>query len=167
MRKLFGGIASAAAAALLICCAACQSAGNGDAQRADPAAAKTAASQARLTPEAMGGADWVLRAWTAGDPAPPEPAVTLRFEGGRFAGHSGCNQYTAPVQAGKQPGDITLGPVAGTRMMCPEPAMGVEMRFLRSLGGVRRFSFVAGQLSLSYELEGTAGAMYFERAGAR
>jgi len=121
----------------------------------------------RLTPDVMGGADWVLRAWTAKDAAPPEPAVTLRFEGGRFAGHSGCNRYTAPVEAGKQPGDIALGPVAGTRMMCPEPAMEVEMRFLRNLGGVRRFSFVAGQLALSYELEGSVGAMYFERAATR
>ena len=75
--------------------------------------------QGRLTTEAMAGADWVLRSWTATEPAASEPAVTLVFEGGRFAGHAGCNRYTAGVEAGDQPGDIAVGPIAGTRMMCP------------------------------------------------
>jgi heat shock protein HslJ len=75
--------------------------------------------------------------------------------------------YTAPIEAGKGPGDISLGPVAGTRMMCPDPPMGVETRFLRLLGGVRRFSVAGGQLALSYELDGTVGVMYFDRAAAR
>jgi heat shock protein HslJ len=109
----------------------------------------------------------VLRAWTATEPAASEPAVTLVFEGGRFAGHAGCNRYTAAVEAGDQPGDIAVGPVAGTRMMCPEPAMATETRFLRSLGGAKKFTFVAGQLALTSEQDGTLSVMYFDRAAPR
>ena len=121
----------------------------------------------RLTPDAMAGADWVLRAWTAAEPAAAEPAVTLGFEGGRFAGYAGCNRYTAAVAAGDQPGDIAVGPVAGTRMMCPEPVMATETRFLRSLGGAGKFTFVAGQLALTTEQDGTGSVMFFDRATPR
>ena len=115
----------------------------------------------------MAGTDWALRAWTGTEPAASETAVTLRFEGGRFEGHAGCNRYTAAVEAGDQPGDIAVGPVAGTRMMCPDPVMASETRFLRRLGGARKFTFVAGQLALTTELDGTLSVMFFDRATPR
>jgi heat shock protein HslJ len=115
----------------------------------------------------MAGADWVLRSWTATEPAASEPAVTLVFEGGRFAGHAGCNRYTAGVEAGDQPGDIAVGPIAGTRMMCPEPVMATETRFLHSLGDAGKFTFVGGQLALTSEQDGTFSTMYFDRATPR
>jgi heat shock protein HslJ len=119
----------------------------------------------RLSPDALAGTEWVLRRWAWQEPAPGEPAVTLRFADGRFAGSAGCNSYTASVQAGKQPGDISLGPAAATRKTCPEPTMGIESRFLSALGAVEQFSFRDGRLVLTYRPENKG--LLFERAPAR
>jgi heat shock protein HslJ len=119
----------------------------------------------RLSPDALAGTEWVLRRWAWQEPAPGEPAVTLRFADGRFAGSAGCNSYTAPVQAGKQPGDISVGPAAATRKTCPEPTMGIESRFLSALGAVEQFSFRDGRLVLTYRPENKG--LLFERAPAR
>ena len=117
----------------------------------------------RLTPEALGGADWVLRKWDTYEPAPASPEATLTYTDGHVAGISGCNRYTAAVKAGAAPGDLSIGPAAGTRMMCPDSAMVVEARFLRQLGEVKKFGFLMGQLALSYEHDGAVGTMLFER----
>jgi heat shock protein HslJ len=122
----------------------------------------------RLGPDAIGGGEWVLRAWDVGEPAPDEPAVTLAFRDGRLAGTSGCNRYTAQATAGAAPGDVSLGPAASTRMAClEEPAASVEARYLAQLGAVRRLGFHLGRLALTYEKEGGAlGTMLFDERPA-
>jgi heat shock protein HslJ len=53
-------------------------------------------------------------------------------------------------------------------MMCPEPAMTVETRFLRQLGGVTQMRFMAGQLALPYaNSDQTFGVMLFDRRAAQ
>ena len=117
----------------------------------------------RLTPEVLAGQEWVLRAWKRGEPAPDQPEVTLRYEGGRFAGRSGCNRYSTAVTAGDAPGDVSIAPVAVTRMACAEPQMAVEARFVKQLEAVKKIGFWLGQLALSYPLEGPApGEMLFD-----
>jgi heat shock protein HslJ len=97
------------------------------------------------------------------EPAPTEPQVTLAYQDGRLAGTSGCNRYTAAAKPGASPGDLTVGPAAGTRMACPEPQSAVEARFLKQLGGAKKFGFHLGRLALSYEKDGGAyGTMLFE-----
>lgn len=89
--------------------------------------------------------------------------MTLAYMDGRLAGTSGCNRYTAAAKAGATPGDLTVGPAAGTRMACPELQSAVETRFLKQLGGAKKFSFLLGRLALSYEKDGGAfGTMLFE-----
>ena len=117
----------------------------------------------RLSPQAIAGAEWVLTHWAWDDSAPGMPEVSLSYQGGRFAGQSGCNGYVAPVRAGETPGAISVAPAAGTRMMCPRPEMEVEARFLRQLSRVKKFQFVAGQLALAYDVGGSNGVMLFER----
>lgn len=116
----------------------------------------------RLSLDTIAGTEWVLRAWNLNEPAPAEPSVTLSYADGRFAGRSGCNRYTGPVKSGDMPGDIEVGPLAGTRMACPEPGMSIEARFLRQLGAAKKFGFFLGQLALSYEVEGSFGAMLLD-----
>ncbi len=117
----------------------------------------------RLTLDALGAGEWVLRSWTFGEPAPAEPEVTLGYGDGRLAGAGGCNRYFAGAKAGDMPGDLTLGPAGSTRMACPDPLMQVEDRFLKQLAGVNKFGFMAGQLMLGYQLDGTYGVMLFDR----
>jgi heat shock protein HslJ len=126
------------------------------------------ATTGRLSVEVLAGAEWVLRAWAWDEPAPATPEVTLKLDGGRLAGSAGCNGYFGPVEAGSQPGDVTVGPLGATRKMCPEPAMTVETRFLQQLGGVQRIRFVAGQLALPYtKKDGSFGVMLFDRRAAQ
>jgi len=73
---------------------------------------------------------------------------TANFAGDRIAGFGGCNRYTGQIKE-TSPGGLAIGPIAGTRMACPEPEMQLEDRFLASLGKAVRYSFLAGRLVLS------------------
>jgi heat shock protein HslJ len=72
---------------------------------------------------------------------------TLRIEGEHIAGFGGCNRYMGPIRE-TAPGEVTIGPLAGTMMACPEPEMELEQGFLSILGNVSRYVFIAGQLRL-------------------
>ncbi len=117
----------------------------------------------RLSLSTIAGTEWVLRSWAWDEPAPLEPEVTLVFEDRRLAGNAGCNRYFAAAEAGASPGDVSVGPAGSTRRACPDPIMGVEDRFFRQLGGVRKFGFVTTQLALTYESDGAMGTMLFDR----
>ena len=95
--------------------------------------------------------DWLLSSWDSGDPAPDEPLITLTYTEGAFAGRSGCNSYTGPVETGETPGSIVIGPIISTRMACPEPRMQVESRYLKNLQAATKFGIAAGDLTLTYQ----------------
>jgi heat shock protein HslJ len=113
--------------------------------------------------DSITGAEWVLRAWKRGEPAPSSPAVTLKFENDKFAGRSGCNHYSSVVTAGSTPESLRLGPTISTRIACAEPVMAIEKRFLEQLGTVMKFELSAGELALTYELNGGIEVMLFEK----
>ncbi|MER5171971.1 META domain-containing protein [Thioclava kandeliae] len=70
-----------------------------------------------------------------GSPVPESADVTLlRAETGQIAGRSGCNRYSAPVEA--RAGKLHIGALVGTRMMCPAPQMQIEQAFHTALGRV-------------------------------
>ena len=77
---------------------------------------------------------------------------TLRIDGEHIAGFGGCNRYMGPIRE-KTPGEVAIGPLAGTMMACPEPEMALEQEFLSILGKIGRYDLVAGRLLL----EGTDG----------
>jgi heat shock protein HslJ len=116
----------------------------------------------RLTLDAIGGVEWVLRFWDRDEPASDEPEVTLAFRDGRFEGRGGCNRYfSSPTPGG--PGEVTIGPIGATQMACPAPAMETERRFLNLLGAVSKYGFLAGQLQLTCEKDGARHTMLFDR----
>jgi heat shock protein HslJ len=124
----------------------------------------TTVRPARLSLETLEGGEWILRAWSADEPAPAAPEVTLSFHAGQFVGFAGCNRYFAAAREGRVPGAVSIGPVGSTKMACPEPAMAVENRFLAQLGRVKRFGLLAGQLALLYDAGGTSSVMLFDRS---
>ena len=103
--------------------------------------------------ETLEGTGWLLRAWDRDDPAPDEPLVTLTYSEGNFAGRSGCNSYSGPVEAGELPGEIVIGPIVSTRMACPEPQMQTETRYLKNLQAVTKYGIMVGDLALTYQDE--------------
>jgi len=116
----------------------------------------------KLTPDAMAGTEWVLRSFGAGDDAPALPKITLTYEGGSITGTSACNRYNIPVTAGTQPGSISVGLGIVSNMACIPDAQKLEDKYLKLLRNVTRFTFAAGQLVLSYEVDGKSGDLRFE-----
>ena len=99
-------------------------------------------------PAALEGEAWILtQMLTAGGQTEiVDVSVNASFDGTAISGVSGCNQYNASYEAtGAQ---ISFGPIAGTKMACPEPDGSTEARFLQLLKGVA-----------SYQLSGRAMSM--------
>jgi heat shock protein HslJ len=122
----------------------------------------TTTVKGRLSVTMLAGAEWVLRWWDWDQPAPDSIEVTLNFLSGRIAGKAACNRYTASIEDGEMPGDVTVGHAASTRMACPEPLMNAETRFLRNLAQAKKVGFMATMLSVGYESEGAYKVMLFE-----
>ncbi len=82
----------------------------------------------------------------------PRP-VRVRFERGRVTGSSGCNNvmggYTLDGNR------LTLGPLAGSMMACPEPGMSIENAFKAAFAGTLRYSIKGDRLSLTSEAGAT------------
>jgi heat shock protein HslJ len=104
---------------------------------------------------ALADTAWRLDAFEgdASAPALDDVEVTLEFQqeadgGLRMGGKSGCNRYTAGVTIS---GDaLTFSPIAGTRMMCPDPQMAVEDAYLKALESASRYEEQGDQLVLFY-----------------
>ena len=70
------------------------------------------------------------------------PFITFDLAQGRIWGNSGCNRMMGTFQTDSlQPGSLTFGAVASTRMACPD--MAVENDILKALEAVRSFEGVA------------------------
>ena len=101
------------------------------------------------------------RPQTRQEPTSTEPEITLTYSDGAIHGASGCNRYHAGVTEGEQPGSLSIGPVAGTRMACPTEVMDLENRYLAALEGVTAYRFNAGRLVLSYQQGETHSSLIF------
>jgi heat shock protein HslJ len=66
--------------------------------------------------------------------------TTVIFDGDdRVSGSTGCNQYSGPVNI--KDDHLAFGPMASTKMACPESVMDQEVRFQMAMGHVRSFMF--------------------------
>jgi heat shock protein HslJ len=99
-----------------------------------------------------GGAPIAGKDWRAIDvnglPLAGERLLTLRLDGGRASGNSGCNSFTASYEF--TGGDrLDFGPIASTRMACEPAVMEQETRFLSILDAATSYSrYGSGQLSV-------------------
>ena len=78
---------------------------------------------------------------------------------GRVSGTGGCNRYTGSYTLEND--RLTFGPLAGTKMMCPEAVMGQEDRFHKALADVERVT-IDGDLLL-IEITGSDSPLRFTR----
>jgi heat shock protein HslJ len=96
----------------------------------------------RIPASPLEGTTWQLS--SPGDPAAP---VTVRFVSGRASGFSGCNRFNGGF---KRDGDtLTVGPLAGTMMACPDPRMAAEKAFLDGLSGKHGVAISGARLTLT------------------
>jgi len=108
--------------------------------------------------------EWQLVQLNRNEPLPQSVQVTLQIEGNRIAGKGPCNRYFAGVQAGDSAGEISIGQAGATKMACPAPLMPFEQKYLKLLSGVTRYSFMMGDLALSWQSENEYGTMIFKLA---
>jgi heat shock protein HslJ len=105
-------------------------------------------------PSALEGEDWVLtQMLTAGGQTEiVDVDVSASFDGTTISGVSGCNRYNASYEASV--GEISFGPIGGTKMACPEPQGSTEARFLQLLEGVASFEVSGRSMSMN-DADGT------------
>ncbi|MFA5550914.1 MAG: META domain-containing protein [Trueperaceae bacterium] len=92
--------------------------------------------------------DWVMTSWGTGQAPPIEGAApTITFNEGMISGRTGCNSFFAPASI-LAPGQLELGVVGATLMMCEESLMRQEQRFMAALDGVSGYELIDGDLFL-------------------
>ena len=151
--------------AMSLVAAACAPAEHGDGKPVPLVPALRIAESRSLA--ALAGRQWVLREWRAGERFEGKPVVTLGYSEGRLTGRAGCNRYTADAKPGAVGGDLVVGPIAATRMMCPEPVMAVESRFLDALAAAKRWALLpSGDLALTHGTERGEATLVFSEVRA-
>jgi heat shock protein HslJ len=73
--------------------------------------------------------------------------VNASFDGTTISGVSGCNQYNASYEASGD--EISFGPIAGTKMACPEPQGSTEARFLQLLESIATYEVSGRSMSMN------------------
>jgi heat shock protein HslJ/predicted small lipoprotein YifL len=89
-------------------------------------------------------------------------APLIHFERESVRGFAGCNRFNATVKESK-PGEIAIGPAAGTKMACPPEKMELEARFLEQLAKVTGYGYVAEQLALTWQDGERSGTLLFRK----
>jgi heat shock protein HslJ/uncharacterized membrane protein len=85
--------------------------------------------------------------WQLTSPGGTADALTVRFVDGRASGFSGCNRFNGGFK--RDGATLTVGPLAGTMMACPEPRMAIEKGFLDGLSGTHRIAIAGDRLTLT------------------
>ena len=76
-----------------------------------------------MAPAGLAGTSWRVEA-VNGRPTPPQGEYYVRFEGDRISAKFGCNGMGGTYS--ESGNTLTAGPMAATRMFCPDPAMSFE-----------------------------------------
>lgn len=77
--------------------------------------------------------------------------VTLRFEGGQFAGMGGCNDYTGSFMLGKDnPFVLMVGDIAAATKVCTTRINAQERAYLQALNKASQWNYEYGRLALYY-----------------
>ena len=96
----------------------------------------------------LAGTSWILTE-SGGEAIPAGVTVTATFgEDGSLSGKSGCNNYNTSYEVDGQ--SLTISPqIMTTMMMCPDPAMQVEMAYTQALPNVASYEISGDTLVLS------------------
>jgi heat shock protein HslJ len=92
---------------------------------------KEAQAAVRVPAKSLVGSEWLLED-LGGLGVIDNIQATLTFpEASKVAGNASCNRFFSPAEMS---GDaIKLGPLASSRMMCPEAVMNQEMKYMNAL----------------------------------
>lgn len=122
-----------------ISCTADRKPARASAPAAVTAAAKAGTAASKADTFVLVGSEWQL-VDLAGAGVVENVGATLAFpEAGKVSGNATCNRFFGPSEIAG--GEIKLGPLGGTRMACPEPAMTQETKYLNALQAAQRYEW--------------------------
>jgi heat shock protein HslJ len=100
-------------------------------------------------PAALEGESWVLtQMLTAGGQTEiVDVGVSAQFDGTTISGNSGCNSYHASYEATGS--EISFGPIAATKKICPEDEQSTEDRYLQLLEEIGSFEVSGRSMSMN------------------
>lgn len=85
--------------------------------------------------------------YVGADLMPEDSGMFVRFSvDGGIKGHGGCNAFFGSLE--KTETGISVGPLGGTRMACPERVMSRETAFMNALQDTSGFEVDSGRLQL-------------------
>ncbi len=98
------------------------------------------------------GGRWQLVQFEGRTFAAAGESYTLTFSAdNNVSGKGGCNRLTGTFKSDREKSTLSFGPLAGTRMMCPDQAQ--EDAFLKTLGTVDAYRIDGGMLLLFADSE--------------
>jgi heat shock protein HslJ len=122
----------------------------GDRMTLTPADGGEALQFDRAPPPRLEGVVWEVTGYNNGRQAVVGPKVgsrlTLEFKDGVVTGSSGCNRFQGAFSADGK--GLKIGPLATTRMACPDEVMAQEQEFLRALESATTWGIVRGMLDV-------------------
>ncbi|MCU7835310.1 MAG: META domain-containing protein [gamma proteobacterium symbiont of Taylorina sp.] len=104
---------------------------------------------------------WLLSHMSRDEKIPKNINISMNINAGKVSGRSACNRYFAGIKTGEMSGDIVIGQPAGTRMACPDDIMKLENHYLDALSKVIKYSFLNGQLALTWKDKEVIHTMLF------
>jgi heat shock protein HslJ len=100
-------------------------------------------------PAALEGESWILTQMLTegGQTQIVDVGVSAEFDGTTISGNSGCNSYHASYEATGS--DISFGPIASTKKICPENEQSTEDRYLQLLAEIGSFEVSGRSMSMN------------------
>ena len=100
-------------------------------------------------PAALEGESWILtQMLTAGGQTEiVQTGVSAEFDGSTISGNAGCNSYHASYEATGS--EISFGPIAATKKICPEDEQSTEDRYLQLLAEIGSFEVSGRSMSMN------------------
>lgn len=100
-------------------------------------------------PAALEGESWILtQMLTAGGQTEVvQTGVSAQFDGATISGTAGCNSYHASYEASGS--DISFGPIAATKKICPEDEQSTEDRYLQLLAEAGSYEVSGRSMSMN------------------
>jgi heat shock protein HslJ len=96
----------------------------------------------------LAGSEW-RPTEIAGVGIPEETEIFVRFEDGEVKGNGGCNRFFGSYKI--VGGAIAFGPIASTKMLCPDPVQENESHLFKVLSQATGFQREGTELELTAE----------------
>ncbi len=115
-----------------------------------PAGGGEALQFERAAAPRLEGVRWEVTGYNNGRQAVVSPKtgtrLTVKFQGGKVSGSSGCNRFRGAFTA--EGSTLKIGPLATTRKACDDAVMTQEREFLRALESATTWDVVRGMLDV-------------------